>query len=276
MGQIHPSEAATRLQLDMARDAGLEAFRRLARQVKRFRARLGRAREKRRDAQEQLRGVLHDLAAGPVALPRPAGAAPVPQDQVLAAFHRLATDDFPALAGALHEAVGRVSAVSYQCFLVEEVLAKGSYILIERLLRHAARGRSATDEGHYLDELRHHLAGKVNRALGRQSGYQVTPEVGGQLDTLLRHSLTFLGDLLASEPPGRLLLPLSGAPFDPERHEPIPGRPATGELVVRATAFPGYAVFEDPPRLVVKARVYTRRAGAAARPGPPPLPDEAG
>src|SRR5262249_50913480 len=145
MGQLHPSEAATRLQLDMARDAGLEAFRRLARQAKRFRARLGRAREKRRPAPEQLRGVLHDPAPGPVALPRPAGAAPVPQDQVLAAFHRLATDDFPALAQALHEAVGRVSAVSYQCFLVEEVLAKGTYILIERLLRHAARGRSSTD-----------------------------------------------------------------------------------------------------------------------------------
>ena len=35
-------------------------------------------------------------------------------------------------------------------------------------------------------------------------------------------------------------------------------------------------IFEDPPRLVVKARVYTRRAAAAVSPGPPPLPDGAG
>lgn len=277
LGQIHPSEAASRLQLDMARDAGLDAFRQLAARIKRHKARRDRARQRRRIAQDRLLAVLHDLASGPFVLPRPQDETDVPIEALLATFHELTGDDFPGLARQLHDAIGpKADLLALRCFLVEEVFAKSSCILVEHLVRRAARSRPDDDEARFLDDLRHHIAGKINRTLARQMGYQVTPEVGRQLDALLVKSLHFLHDLLAGSSPARLILPLSGAPFDPQRHDPAPGRPASGTLVVRATLSPGFVLLEQPPRLLARAQVYTTRVRDEVSPEGPLPPDEAG
>jgi hypothetical protein len=259
LGQIHPSEAASRLQLDMARDAGLEVFRKLLHQIERLRGKLDRARLKRHIAQDRQLGLLQALAAAGVVLPRPAGLPAVGQEELETTFRELGDRDFAELAQALHQAAGQSDILAYRRFLVEEVLVQSYFILVEHLVRKAARGRGEVNEDRFLEDLRHHLAGKVYRKLARQTGYQITPDVGGQFDALLVRSLRFLDDLLTSQPPGRLILPALGSDFDPNQHEPIAGRPDTGTLIVRATIFPGYVVLSDPPRVVARARVYTKQ-----------------
>lgn len=266
LDEIRPDQSAARLKFDMARDAGLEGFRELLSQLQRAQLRLARTRRRRNVIHSRLMGILGDLATGPVRLPRPAGLPPVTQEQVEQAYHELREKDYPATAEALHAAIGQSDVLAFQRFLVEEALVKGNVILVEHLVRYGVHPRPAEQELHFLDDLRHHMAGVIGHALAKQTGYLVTPEVGVGVDALLGKTLRFLVDLLTSEPPIRLLAPTMGSDYDAARHEPTPGRPDTGTLQVRATVFPGLLVYADPPRVLAKAQVFTKRLAAAEEP----------
>ncbi len=257
--EIRPDHSAARLKFDMARDAGLEGFRELLRQLQRLQARLARTRRRRNVIHSRLTGILGDLASGPVRLPRPQGLPPVSQDELAQTYHDLREKDYPAVAEALHAAIGQSDVLAFQRFLVEEVLIEGNVILVEHLVRYGVHPRPPEQELAFLDELRHHMAGVINQALAKQTGYLVTPEVGVRIDGLLSKTLRFLVDLLTSDPPARLLVATMGSDYDPARHEPSAGRPDSGTLQVRATVFPGLIIYADPPRVVAKAQVFTKR-----------------
>src|SRR5262245_30736166 len=257
--EIRPEQSAARLKFDMARDAGIEGFREILGRLQRVQTRLARTRRRRNVIHSRLTGILGDLAAGPVRLPRPAGLPPVSLDQLEQTYHELRTTDFPGAAEALQAAIGGSDVLAYQRFLVEQALVEGSVILVEHLVRYGVHPRPPEQELHFLDELRHHMAGLINHDLAKQTTYLVTPEVGGRIDALLGKSLRFLVDLLTCDPPARLLTATMGGDFDPARHEAIAGRPNTGTLQVRATTFPGLIVYSDPPRIVAKALVFTKR-----------------
>jgi hypothetical protein len=257
LNQISTSFPAVRLMVDMARDAGLELVRKQDKAIRRLARELKKASKKRHLLHDRLVQLLHELTTGPAVLSRPSGSSPVQHDELLKTFRRLQSQDFPALARNLHEHAGRSSANAYQRFLVEEILMNGSRVLVEYLLRRMNQRPSAEEEAEFFHELRDHLAGNVINGLAKKADYKVTPELGKQSEQLIAHSLTFLDHLLTATPPGRLLIPLPGSAFDPNRHEPIPGRPTSGQLKITATMFPGYLVCADPERVEEKARVYT-------------------
>lgn len=271
--QIHPERAASRLQLDMARDAGLDAAGKMLVRIQRLEVKLTRARGKRNAARNRLLSLLHDLATGPVVFPRPAGLPPVDEALLERTFEVLRTTDFPSLTRTLHDAAPKADALAYQRYLVEEIFHKGSAILAEHLVRESRRPHPCEDEVQFLNDLRHHLAGNVNQTLARQAGYQVSAEVAREVDAILVRGLRFLLDLLTISPPRRLILPTMGSDYDPTRHEVIPGRPASGAVLVRATIFPGWAELGDSPRVLAKAQVYTKER---VTPKAPPLPGAAG
>lgn len=263
--QVPSDKATTRLQLDMARDAGVEVFRQMLGRLEYLEEKVARLRNKREAARNRLLSLLTDLSVGPIPLPRPRGLPPVEPEDVVQLYLELGARNYPDLARTLHDAAGSSDVVAYQRFLVEEILLKGNAILAEHLVREANKSQPFRNEGEFLERLRHHLAGKVHRKLARQTGYQVSPEVGTEINSVLVRSLRFLLDLLTSHPPGRLIFPTLGSDFDPQRHEAIPGRPTTGTLLVRATIFPGYVILSDSERIVAKALVYTKRVESSGQ-----------
>src|SRR5262245_24379455 len=157
----HPS---ARLEVDLARDAALEAFHRLHKDMTRlshFVRRLYRARKQRTELQGRLARLLHEVSTGAVALPRPAGRPDVPHEQLMEVYRRLKLHDVPDLARAIQAAIGRKQAATYQRFLVQEVLIKGGWSIAEQLIRHGHEPFSAEREKEFLDRLRHHIAGKT-------------------------------------------------------------------------------------------------------------------
>jgi hypothetical protein len=256
LDHISTAHPPARLLVDLARDAALEAYRKKAEKSRRLAADLDRMRRKRDVLNNRLVAVLHELTTGTVLLPRPPGPPPVDHDALLAAFRRLRSTEFPALAQTLHDRAGRADVAAFQRFLVDEILIKGSRIVVEHLLRHAGQ----TDGGvemRFREQIRDHIAGHVDQGLARKVGYQMTADVGRDRNVLIERSIAFLTDLLTAAPPGRLLAPLPEDPFDPLRHEATPGRPAEGNVQVLATLFPGYLIREDPDRVVEKALVFT-------------------
>jgi hypothetical protein len=257
LDQIALSYPAVRLMVDMARDAGLEIFRKQERMVRRLTLEVKRLRKKRHLLHDRLVQLLHELTTGPVVLPRPSGRPPVAHEELLRTFRRLQTQDFPRLAQTLHEHAGRSTATAYQRFLVDEILINGSRVLVEYLLRQVNRQASAIEEADFLHELQDHLAGNVVNGLAKKADYKVTPDVAKLCGQLIALSVSFLDDLLTATPPARLLIPLPGSAFAPDRHEATPGRPSTGTLKVTATLFPGYLICGNPETVAEKARVYT-------------------
>ncbi|HKB41715.1 MAG TPA: hypothetical protein VKD72_35145, partial [Gemmataceae bacterium] len=225
--KIQPEKAATRLQLDMARDAGLDACGKMLARIQRLERRLARTRGKRDAARNRLLTLLHELAAGPVIFPRPVGLPPIDPEQLERTFDELRLNDFPTLARVLQGATQQAEVLGYERYLVEEIFQKGSAILAEHLIRESRRPHPVEDEVEFLDALRHHIAGNVHQTLARQTGYQVTQEVAGQVDAVLVRTLRWLLDMLTISPPRRLILPAMGSDLDPAEHEVIPGRPAT-------------------------------------------------
>jgi hypothetical protein len=275
LDQMALTYPAVRLMVDMARDAGLEIFRKQEKMIRRLSRELKRQSKKRHMLHDRLVQLLHELTTGPAVLSRPSGRSPVEHDEMLKTFRKLQSQEFPALARSLHEHAGRSSANAYQRFLVEEILMNGSRVLVEYLLRRMNRRPSAEEEAEFFQELRDHLAGNVINGLAKKADYKVTPELGKQCEQLIAHSLPFLDHLLTATPPGRLLIPLPGSAFDPNRHEPIPGRPSSGQLKITATMFPGYLVCAETERVEEKARVYTEYGESdAAGSGEIPMPRE--
>ncbi len=275
LNQIATSFPAARLMVDMARDAGLELFRKQDKAIRKLAREWKRLNKKRHLLHDRLVQLLHELTTGPAVLPRPSGRAPVAHEELLKTFRRLQSQDYPALARSLHENAGRSSAAAYQRFLVEEILTNGSRVLVEYLLRGVSRRPSAVEDAEFYQELREHLAGNVVNGLAKKADYKVSPELARQSEQLIAHSLTFLEDLLTATPPGRLLMPLPGSAFMPDRHEAIPGRPSTGQLKITAMMFPGYLVCADPERVEEKARVYTEYGESdVGGSGEIPLPKE--
>lgn len=260
--RLRPEQTAQRLQFDMARDAGLEGVKQLVGQNAKLQMRLTRAKRRRHVVQSRLTGILNDLAMGPVRLPRPVGLPAVDQEQLEHTYRELGSTDYPALAEKLHAAIGQSDILAFQRFLVDEALLRGTVLLAEHLLRFKGELRLAEKELAFLDELRHHLVVTFGKKLAERTNYLVTPELGQEIDALMGKTLRFLVDLLTSDPVARLIVPSLGSDFDPEKHEAISGRPTEGSLHVRATMFPGLIVFAETPRVVAKARVYTKRAAS--------------
>ncbi len=273
--QISTSFPAVRLMVDMARDAGLELFRKQDKTIRKLAREWKKLSKKRHMLHDHLVQLLHELTTGPGVLPRPSDRSPVEHEELLKTFRKLQSQDFPALARSLHEHAGRSSAAAYQRFLVEEILTNGSRVLVEYLLRQVNRRPSAEEEAEFFHELRDHLAGNVVIGLAKKADYKVSPELAKQCEQLIAHTLRFLDDLLTATPPGRLLIPLPGSAFTPDRHEAIPGRPSTGQLKITAMMFPGYLVCAEPERVEEKARVYTEYGESdAAGSGEIPMPKE--
>jgi hypothetical protein len=255
-----PTASEVRLRSDLARDSAEELFSKMRRQLRKQAGLLRKLQERSQRWRSRLTELLHELTTGPVVLPAVPGGTPVKQDELTVTFRKLKTHDVPGLAQAIHAAAGAGELPAYQRFLVEEIVVKGSRIVAEHLIRLASAPVGRTGEEEFLGRLRHHVAGNVSRGLARQVNYKTTPETGQHLDAVIGAVLRLLNDLLTATPPGRLLLPLDGGPFDPQRHEPLAGRPTTGELKVKATLFPGYVILAEPPVVVEKALVYTDRA----------------
>lgn len=270
LDRIAANHPTARLEVDLARDAALEAFHRLHRdltKLSQFVRRLYRARRQRSELRGRLVRVLHELTTGPTLLPRPQGRPSATPEQLHTAYRALRGEAIPEIARTLKVAVGSKDVVTYQRFLAQEVLIKGAWSLAEQLLRHRREPHNTEREKEFLDRLRHHVAGKVCQGLARKVGYQVTPEIGKQLDGMIDAALQFLQDLLLATPEGRLLLPRDGATFDPALHEALAGRPSEGPLRVRATVFPGYVLLGPEPEVIEKALVYTERPRRAEKAG---------
>jgi hypothetical protein len=264
LNQVQADKPATKLQLDMARDAGLDACGKLFKRIQKLEARVARVRQRRDAARERLLTLLADLASGPVIFPRPLGLPEVDPAKLDQTFTQLRDRDFPALASNLRYAAGQAAAIAYERYLVEEFFLKGSSILAEHLVRESLRPHPIQDEAQFLDKLRHYLAGNVQTVLWRQAGYKVSQEVAQEIDGVLVRTLRYLLYLLTMTPPRRLIFPTMGADFDPALHQVVPGRPDSGAVVIRATIFPGCVSLENPPRVVAKAQVYTRQVSQPA------------
>jgi hypothetical protein len=258
LDQIAAAHPPARLLVDLARDAAIEAYRKKKERTLRLASEVERMRKKRDLLHNRLLTVLHELTTGTVLLPRPAGSPAPSHDQLLETFRQLRSKSFPGLAQTLHARVGRSDVAAYQRFLVDEILIKGSRIVVEHLLRQAGHA-GGDDEGHFREQVRDYIAGNVDQGLARKLGYRMTADVGLDRDVVIDQSIAFLTDLLTATPPGRLLVPLPHEPFDPLRHEASPGRPAEGNAVVLATLFPGYLIRDEPTRIVEKALVFTDR-----------------
>jgi hypothetical protein len=253
-----PTASEVRLRSDLARDSAEELFTKIRKQMRRQAIQLRRLQERSDRWRNRLTDLLHELSTGPVILPRVPGRPPVSHQELTATFRKLKTHDLSGLAHALQAAVGGGELPAYQRFLVDEIVVKGARIVAEHLIRLASEPGQPNEE-EFMARLRHHVAGNVSQGLARQVNYKVTPEVGKHIDTIISVVLRLLNDLLTTTPPGRLLLPRDGGPFDPERHEALAGRPTTGDLRVKATLFPGYVILSEPPVVVEKALVYTER-----------------
>jgi hypothetical protein len=172
-------------------------------------------------------------------------------------FAELKTRDFPVLAQTVHDRVGRADVVAYQRFMVDEILVKGSEVLVEYLIRRRGEPTSPEAESTFQGRLRDHIAGNLCHGLAKKVGYQMTADVGQQRDAVIDRSIGWLADLLTATPPGRLLVPPPDSPFDPRLHEPMANQPETGALKVAAILFPGYVVGGEPQTVAEKALVYT-------------------
>jgi len=258
-----PTASEVRLRSDLARDSAEELFTKLRKQLRRQAIQLRKAQERSDRWRHRLTDLLHDLSTGPVILPRVPGHVPVAHEELTATFHKLKSHDLPGLAQTLQNVVGGGELPAYQRFLVDEIVVKGARIVAEHLIRLASEP-GHPNEAEFMSRLRHHVAGNVSQGLARQVNYKTTPEVGKDVDAVISAVLRLLNDLLTTTPPGRLLLPHDGDPFDPERHEALAGRPTTGEPRVKATLFPGYVILSEPPVVVEKALVYTERAEGKA------------
>jgi len=264
LARLNPGEGARKLQFDLARDAAVDVFRRLRRRMQRLEERMERREQQRDTVQRRHLSLLHDLAVGGVVFTRPVGSAPVTSDELIATFRRLRSVDFPHLARLLRD-TGDFDPAIFMHLLVEEVLINGAALLVGHLARHSREERTIEEEKHFLDELRHRVAGFVNQSLARRTGYRMRPEMGGHLDTLLADALPFLEDLLTSTPAMRLLIPSPGDPCDPDQHERHSGRPLRSKREVKAVWFPGLITYGPEGGTLEKAQVVTRRVSRSAQ-----------
>ncbi|MFO0926063.1 MAG: hypothetical protein U0736_03365 [Gemmataceae bacterium] len=267
LARIDPGDGPRKLQFDLARDAAVDLFHRITRLGKKLQQRLERATERRHAVRDRHRDLLEHLARGSLLFSPAAEVTPTEKvDQLVADYKRLRKRTFPVLANMLHAAGGGPDRV-YLTLLTDEVLARGECILVEYLVLHAGQTRTADQDRRFVEELRGHLVGRVNRVLARRTGYHITPEVGAHLNTLVQVAVEFLWDLLHTNPPLRLYFADPGSPFDPERHERLSGRMPRHPRIVRGTLFPGLVRYGPARTLLAPVRVSTRRISRSA---PPP------
>jgi hypothetical protein len=253
-----PTASEVRLRADLARDSAQELFVKMRRQLRKQQIQIRKLHERSERWRNRLTDLLHELCSGPVVLPPVPGSKPASHDELTAGFRKLKNEDVAGLAQTLRAAVGAGDLPAYQLFLVEEIVVKGCCIVAEHLIR-LASSPAVASEREFMDRLRHHVAGNVRHGLARRLNYKLTPEVGKDLDAVIASALRLLEDMLTASPPGRLLLPREGSPFDPQRHEALSGRPSTGDLKVKVTLFPGYVILGEPPVVAEKAVTYTER-----------------
>lgn len=258
LDRANPGEGPRMLQFDLARDAATELFGRQAKQIQRLQRRLDRMTERAAILKERHRDLLRHLPQSSLTFQPAEGEARPGLDEVVATYSRLRQRSVPVLVHLLHVAAGG-NERTYLQILTEEVLDRGSHILTEYLLLHSAAPRTADEDRHFTEGLCDHLAGKVNRVLAHRGGYQVTPEVGAHLATLIRVAVAFLRDVWLSEPPLRLLFPDPETPFDPDQHERLGGRSPRLDRIVSATLFPGLVHHRADGGVIARARVSTRR-----------------
>jgi len=176
---------ASRLLVDLARDAGMEVVKKLLGELRHATHQLERLERKRDKLNDRFLELLRDLATGPIGLPLPAGQEGVDPQTLLPELRHLRDEDFPALARRLHAAEPKGEVGDYQILLVEEVFIKGCCILFEYMVRHAQDDPPPRPDSEFLASLRMHLAGNVNQTLARETGFQMTPEEGAYVDRLI-------------------------------------------------------------------------------------------
>lgn len=248
LDQIVAAYPATRLLVDMARDAATEAARLQAAVLSQLR----RMRRKRERQRQEAHHLLDALAASPAVL---APASAVAAASLIEPFGQLKREVYPALARRLHDTGGRGEARDFQVLLVEHVLRHGLRPLVESQLLQPSKDRATLRE-----RLRAHMAGRLGKHLAAQAGYRVTPDIGVKIDEVIRRSLALLDDVLHTSPPARLYWPEPGAKFDPEWHERGGGKPGNDHRVVRGTLFPGLRLFGPNAGVLERAVVATKRA----------------
>lgn len=251
LDQISRQHPATRLVVDMARDAVQEARQQMAALAKKAR----QAQRKRRRQRDHVHELFDALASVPVpswSLPQ----TPPSQDDALALYRQLREQTLPQFAQELQTAANRAEARDYLLLLSDHVLRRGQRMLIEGLVHHPKTSREAL-----IERARAPLAGQFQKMLAKQAGYRLSQELSRATDTVLRKALTLLDVLLHTSPSLRLFWTEPDTPFDASRHER--SKSSSEPRLVRATLMPGLWMPVEG-RVLERAIVATRRVDGAA------------
>jgi hypothetical protein len=261
LDKVPATSPVARLAVDQVRDACRETFAQLTTRMNRLAGEVVRAKKKRDQFYDRLVRLLGAATSGAVLLPRPPDRPAVEHEQLVQTLRDFKAHGFIELAQVLHEASGKSGVTAFQTFLVDTILVEGSQVVAEQLILHGRDLGSEEAQTRVQERLRDHIGKRVDQGLARTVGYRMPPEIGQQRDDLIARAITFLGDLLTTTPPARLLTPAPDSPFDAELHEPLAGRPSNGDVTVARMLFPGYVVLGEPEEVLEKASVYTERAG---------------
>lgn len=193
-------------------------------------------------------------------------------------FFNLRNQEFLSLAQLMHEQLGQHSAVGWQIVLTDGLFQTGLPGFFHRLLqrRFPASPVEEAEEARLLYEQRDETLVGLRERITRETATGVEAGIAFLLETVVAKTLLLVWDLLTTAPPGWLLLPSPGDPFDPAQHQGIPGRPTVNARVT-GLIFPGYQLRNAPDKVVEKALVYTSSippptAGDSGRP-PPGTPE---
>ena len=250
LDQILRHHPASRLLVDMARDAVREA----ARQHTQLQAGLRRACKQRQRMRQQRAELLDALVASGQRLTNNAVSAPS-SDEVMSAYRVLRDATFPERAAQLEAVAQRGESRDFRRVLVERVLLRGQRTLAEALVRKPM----LTEDAALHSRLGEHLLGRVGRHLARRFGCTIDRTLRHALLGLITDSLHLMQSLLrTSEPPLRLLWPRRGSRFQLEWHERLGEKPSHQPRDVRGVLFPGL-VQVVPGVCLARALVATQR-----------------
>lgn len=139
--------------------------------------------------------------------------------------------------------------VQFRNQLADQILVKG----MARLLLAQESGDPKADR----EQVRRGIQDALLEKFRLNKHQDLLPE--GLLDGLraaIGKGLDFLRAMTMATPPGYLLVPPPGAPFNPDHHEAVVGCPTNSGVKVKLTAFPGYLPLFSS-RVLERALVYT-------------------
>ncbi|MFQ3594239.1 MAG: hypothetical protein SNJ82_13750 [Gemmataceae bacterium] len=246
--RLHP---ASRLLVDMARDAITEAIR----QHSQLLAALRQSRRKRRQHRRQRAELLDALLASGW----PIGAtSPYTDDEpptLVAHYQTLRETIFPEQAKQLQAVSQRGEPRDFLRVLSERILLRGQRTLAEALLRKPR----LDDRTALRSRLGQHLLGRLCRHLTRRFGCTLDTSVRAALGATINEALALIERLLLTrETVLRLLWPPPGTIVDSQWHERLGGKASHSPRRVQAVLFPGL-IKGTPASCLVRALVATQR-----------------